>query len=87
MIHLTDAEVMQESRIEIGTRFWETYQGLTMSGRGEVSKCWEVVECLGDDRYLCKQVYNNTVSAINKEYRQPVHISTIIESLGFTPTN
>lgn len=87
MIHLTDTDVNQECQIEIGTRFWETYQGLTMSGRGEVSKCWEVVECLSEDRYLCKQIYNNAVPAINKEYREPVHISTIIESLKFTPTN
>jgi hypothetical protein len=80
MIHLTDTDVHQECSIEIGTRFWEDYKGLTMCGFGKVSKCWEVVECLGDDLFLCKQIYNNAVSAINKEYREPVHISTIIES-------
>jgi hypothetical protein len=78
---LTDADAIQENAIEPGTRFWETYKGLTMSGFGNVSKCWEVIEYVGEDRFSCKLIDDNTVLALNQNFIQPIHINAIRASL------
>jgi hypothetical protein len=78
---LTDTDAAQENAIEPGTQFWETYKGLTMSGFGKVSKCWEVVEHVGEDWFICKLIDDNTVLAVNRNFTQQIHINAIRASL------
>lgn len=67
------------NQLPIGTKFYEEYKGLTMSGFGKVVECWEVDEYLGNDLVSCKLINSNTVPSINPKYRQKFSVNTINE--------
>ena len=85
MIHLTDAETMQEAELEIGTEFWECYQGYTSTGLGMVSRIWRVTESMGNGLYLCIPLSDNTVRKLNTGYRQLFDVNDIKRIMKKTP--
>ena len=54
----------------IGETFMDVYQGYTMTGYGTVVKSWEVVKDLGNDRFECKLLGDDTVMELNKNYTE-----------------
>jgi hypothetical protein len=50
--------ILNEAELDIkpGFKFFEIYDGHTMSGRGTISDIWQVTKDLGDDKFECKLV-------------------------------
>ena len=53
-----------------GTRFMEISTGRTVSGYGTTTKVWEVAEYLGNEKYKCKILSNDTVMSVNLDYTE-----------------
>lgn len=69
-LHPSIAEINDVSDINIGSNFWEIYEGFTRTGQGQVSKIWEVVEYIGNGVYKCRTISDNTVGHINPNYTE-----------------
>ena len=71
--------------MEIGTNFWQLYQGNTATGFGQVSKIWEVTDYNGNGHYLCKPISDNTVFKVNPDYRESFTEAEIKRIMEETP--
>lgn len=55
-------------QLTTGTEFTQIYQGYTMTGFGQVTKSWEIIEELGNGMFKCRAAYDNTVMSLNKNF-------------------
>lgn len=51
-------------KIQIGSRFHVSSEGYTRSGYGSMNKGYEVIEDLGDDKYKCKVISDDTQTSV-----------------------
>lgn len=53
-----------DTDIKPGFKFFEIYDGYTMSGRGTISDIWQVTKELGDDKFECKLAYTSGMGSV-----------------------
>ena len=53
-----------------GTTFTKETEGYTMSGFGKIRRMYEVMEINEKGLYSCKLIMDNTLPAINPDYRE-----------------
>lgn len=58
------SEASDDTDIKPGFKFFEIYDGYTMSGRGTISDIWQVTKELGDDKFECKLAYTSGMGSV-----------------------
>lgn len=56
--------------MQTGTIFTKETEGYTMAGFGKIRRMYEVMSVNENGLYLCKLIMDNTLPAINPDYRE-----------------